>query len=222
MHDAAGRRGYNQISIPAASSQSVADPRAATRGVSAALTPSPMSIRPLCCALVLAVAFGAASAVRADELKDIEALYHAGNVDQALRRADEAIAAQPRAAQIRFLKGMMLSASGRTAEAIDVYVALTQDFPELAGPYNNLAVLYAASGQLQQALDALQSALRNDPQNRRARENLGDVYLAMAVQAWNAAAAQGKGDDAELQRKLKQAEEIVPQFVSEGRGNRRR
>lgn len=167
-----------------------------------------MSIRSPWTALLVAAALLAVMPLRADELQDIDKLYRAGDVQQALRKADEAIAAQPRAAQIRFLKGVMLSDLKRNAEAIEVFTALTQDFPELPDPYNNLAVLYAAEGQLPNALVALQTALRNDPKHRAARENLGDVYLALAVQAWTAARVGSKGDDARLQRKLKLAREI--------------
>lgn len=167
-----------------------------------------MSIRFPWTALLVAAALLAAMPLRADDLQDIEKLYRAGDVQQAMRKADEAIAAQPRAAQVRFLKGVMLSDLKRNAEAIEVFTALTQDFPELPDPYNNLAVLYAAEGQLPNALTALQAALRNDPRHRAARENLGDVHLALAVQAWTAALAGSKGDDAALQRKLKLAREI--------------
>jgi Flp pilus assembly protein TadD len=158
--------------------------------------------------LLAAAACLVAPPLRADELQDIEKLYRDGQVQQALRQADEAIAAQPRAAQLRFLKGVMLSELKRDAQAIEVFIALTQDFPELADPYNNLAVLYAADGQLQNALLALQTALRNDPAHRAARENLGDVHLALALQAWAAAQAGAKGDDAGLRRKLQLAREI--------------
>lgn len=162
------------------------------------------------------------ASVRADALAEIEALHKDGKTEQALQQADAAIALQPRAAPIRFLKGVMLSDLGRKDEAIAVYLALTQDFPELADPYNNLAVLYAASGQLDLALAALQDALRNDPKNLRARENLGDVYLALAVQAWAAAEVQSKGEDAKLLRKLKSAEAIAPKSAEQGSTRHRR
>lgn len=168
-----------------------------------------MPVRPSWSAPLLACALlVAAPALRADEVQEIEKLYRAGELQQALRRADAAIAAEPRAAQIRFLKGVVLTDLNRRAEAMQVFVSLTQDYPELADPYNNLAVLYAADGQLPSALSALQSALRNDPHHRTARDNLGDVYLALAVQAWTAASAASKGDDVALQRKLRLAREI--------------
>jgi len=167
-----------------------------------------MSFRNLCFPLVVAAACLGSGPLHADELQDIEKLFRAGDIEQALRRADTAIAAQPRAAQIRFLKGVMLSDLKREAEATQTFVALTEDFPELPDPYNNLAVLYAAQGQLSNALNALHSALRSDPTHRAARENLGDVYLALAAQAWAAAQAKSQGDDAELRRKLRLAREI--------------
>lgn len=167
-----------------------------------------MSTPSLWPALVVAAACLASQPLRADELQGIESLYRAGDLQQALRKADEAIAAQPRAAQIRFLKGVILTELKRNPQAMEVFIALTQDYPELPDPYNNLAVLYAAEGQLPSALAALQTALRNDPSHRAARENLGDVHLALAMQAWSAAQAGAKGDDAALRRKLQLAREI--------------
>jgi hypothetical protein len=67
-----------------------------------------MSIRRSCAVVLLALASAAAMPLRAAGLEDIEKLYRAGNPTQALREADAAIAAQPRAAPIRFLKGVML------------------------------------------------------------------------------------------------------------------
>jgi len=169
-----------------------------------------MSLRSLCTSLLFAAASLVAQPLHADELADIEKLYHEGKVNDALALADATIAAQPRAAQVRFLKGVMLIEQKREDEALKVFTALTQDYPELADPYNNLAVLYAAKGQLPNALVALQNALRNEPEHRLARENLGDLYLMLAQQAWAAAQARSKGDDAEMVRKLRLAGEILP------------
>ena len=172
-----------------------------------------MPLRSLWTLLVFAAAGLAALPLRADEAADIEKLYHDGKVAEALAQADAAIAAQPRAANLRFLKGVMLIEQKRDDEALQVFTALTQDYPELPDPYNNLAVLYASRGQLQNALAALQSALRNDPKHRAAQENLGDIYLILAEQAWLAAQAESKGDDAGLVRKLRLAREILPEAV---------
>jgi Flp pilus assembly protein TadD len=167
-----------------------------------------MSPRSICAALLLAVACLASGPLCADEVQDIERLYRAGDIEQAMRRADAALTAQPRAAQIRFLKGVMLNELKRSDEARDIFIALTQDFPELSDPYNNLAVIYAASGKLQDALNALQGALRADPTHRAARENLGDIHMALAIQAWAVAQAADKEESAELNRKLRLARGI--------------
>ncbi len=52
----------------------------------------------------------------------------------------------PRDAQMRFLKGVILTEQKKPAEAIRLFTALTEDFPDLLAPYNKLAVLYAAGG----------------------------------------------------------------------------
>jgi tetratricopeptide (TPR) repeat protein len=210
------QHGYNEISIAAALLQtSVAHPCRSScdapfdvwpKGLPTAVT---LSLRLLYVVLLLLLG----TAVRADTLADIETLHKQGQSDQALQQADAAIALQPRAAPIRFLKGVLLGELGRKDEAMAVYLALTEDFPELADPYNNLAVLYADAGRLDAAVRALQQALRNDPKHLRARENLGDVYLALAIQAWQAAEVQSKGEDTKLLRKLKQAEAIAPKSV---------
>ena len=163
---------------------------------------------------MLAAACLASGPLQADEAQDIEKLYRAGDIEQAMRRADAAIAAQARAAQIRFLKGVMLTDLKREAEATQIFLALTEDFPELPDPYNNLAVLYAAGGQLQSALNALQTALRNDPTHRAARENLGDVYLALA------AAGLDRGASHEQGRRRRTAAQAAPGARDPGHAGR--
>lgn len=159
----------------------------------------------VCCALLLGAALAAADAV-----DDAQQLLHAGDPAAALALAERTIAAQPRDARMRFLKGVILADQQRNAQAEQVFRDLTLDFPELPDPYNNLAVLYAADGRLQDALAALQAALRNDPQHRAALENLGDVHLALAIAAWARAASGARGDTTGLQRKLRLAREIQP------------
>lgn len=168
-----------------------------------------MPKRPLRAALI-AIGLAIAATASADAYDDAYKLLREGKAGEALALADAAIAGQPRDARMRFLKGVVLSDQGRSAEAEAVFVALTVDFPELADPYNNLAVLYASAGRLNEALAALQAALRNDPRHVAARENLGDVYLALAIEAWSAALSGRPADEAALQRKLRMAREILP------------
>ena len=120
----------------------------------------------------------------ADDVDDAARLFRAGQTAQALALADRVIAAKPGDAAMRFQKGVMLADLGRTDEAIDVYDRLTQEYPALPEPYNNLAVLLAARGDYEQARAALESAIRDNPGYAVAHENLGDVHAALAAQAY--------------------------------------
>jgi len=137
--------------------------------------------------LTLAAALGWASSARADDYADVYNLQRSGKPAEALARADQYLAAKPRDPQMRFLKGVILAEAGRSAEAIEIYTGLTQDYPELPEPYNNLAVLYAAQSQFDKARTALEQALRANPAYATAHENLGDVYAKMAALSYSKA-----------------------------------
>lgn len=129
----------------------------------------------------------AGSALGADDLAEANKLVHAGQYGPALERVDSFLAINPRDAQGRFLRGLILTEQGKTADAIAVFSKLTEDYPELPEPYNNLAVLYASQGQYEKAKTALEMAIRTHPSYGTAHENLGDVYAKLASQAYGKA-----------------------------------
>jgi Flp pilus assembly protein TadD len=129
-------------------------------------------------ALLVCALFGLGSA-HADELQDASKLLKAGQHKEALERVNKALAAKPKDAQARFLKGVILTEQGNTREAIDIFTRLTQDYPELPEPYNNLAVIYASQGQYDKARAALEQSIRTHPSYATAYENLGDVYAKL-------------------------------------------
>ena len=131
--------------------------------------------------------FCATSAVQADDLSDVHALVKQGNLTQATERLNAFLAKNPKDARARFLRGLILTEQKRPAEAIRVFLALTEDYPELPEPYNNLAVLYAAQGQFDRARQMLESAIRTHPSYATAHENLGDIYAKMASEAYDRA-----------------------------------
>lgn len=135
----------------------------------------------------LAMCLILAPAARADAPQDVAALIKSGKLDEAGRRADAFLANKPRDAQMRFLKGVVLAEQGRKKDAIAVFTLLTQDFPELPEPWNNLAALYAGEGQYDKARTALETAIRTDPGYGVAYENLGDVYARLAADAYEKA-----------------------------------
>jgi tetratricopeptide (TPR) repeat protein len=137
-------------------------------------------------AVALSLVF-AAAAVHADELQDINQLMRQGQLPQSLERVDKYLAGKPRDAQGRFLKGLILTELNRPGDAIQVFQKLSEDYPELPEPYNNLAVLYASQGQYEKARSALERSIRTHPSYATAHENLGDIYAKLASQAYDKA-----------------------------------
>ncbi len=138
-------------------------------------------------ALLVAMALGVAFAAPADDLKEAQKLYNGGKLQPALEKVDAFLKAQPKDPQGRFLKGLVLTEQKKTAEAIQVFSGLTEDYPELPEPYNNLAVLYASQGNYEKAKSALELAIHTHPSYATAHENLGDIYAQLASRAYDRA-----------------------------------
>lgn len=142
-------------------------------------------------AAALALMCLAAGAAKADDAAEVRALLARGEAASALQRVEAALAAQPRDVALRFLQGVVLLDLQRDEAALAHFTAMTQDYPELPDPYNNIALLHARAGRLEMARQALEAALRNDPGHRTARINLGELHLMLAAQAWELATATG-------------------------------
>ena len=97
---------------------------------------------------------------------------------------------------MRFNKGLILTEQKKTADAIQIFSSLSEEYPDLPEPYNNLAVLYASQGQYEKAREALEAAIRTHPSYSTAHENLGDIYAKMASQAYGKAFQLDKGNAA--------------------------
>ena len=137
--------------------------------------------------LVGALLLGLGIAAHADDVQDANKLFKQGQHVQALDKVDGYLAGKPKDAQARFLKGLILTEQGKSTDAIRIFTGLTEDYPELPEPYNNLAVLYASQGQYDKAKQSLEMAIRTHPSYATAHENLGDIYAKMASQAYDRA-----------------------------------
>ncbi|HZW13068.1 MAG TPA: tetratricopeptide repeat protein [Noviherbaspirillum sp.] len=137
-----------------------------------------------------------AAPVFADDFTDVSKLMRAGQYAEALAKADAFLSRNPRDAQMRFMKGVILTEQNKSAEAIAIFTKLTEDYPGLPEPYNNLAVLYAAAGQYDKARTALDAAIRTNPSYATAYENLGDVHAKLASQAYDKALQLDSGNSA--------------------------
>jgi tetratricopeptide (TPR) repeat protein len=124
---------------------------------------------------------------QADEYSEVMQLTRDGKYTEAMNKADAYLAGRPRDPQMRFLKGVAQKDAGKNSDAITTFSKLTEEFPELPEPYNNLAVLYANQNQFDKAKSALEMALKTNPGYAIAYENLGDVYAKLSSQAYNKA-----------------------------------
>ena len=147
-----------------------------------------------------------------DAYQEATRLARAGDRARALQVAENALRAAPRDARLRFLRGVLLTETGRRTDAIEAFETLVADYPELPEPYNNLAVLHASGGDLDKAREALESAIRALPDYALAHENLGDVYLRMGARAYEMALRVAPGSRP-VQDKLTLAQELLQRIA---------
>lgn len=159
-------------------------------------------------ALLPAMAFA-----NTDGMQDASQLFRQGRHASALARIDAYLAGNPKDAQGRFLKGLILTELNRHQEAIKVFSDLATDYPQLPEPYNNLAVLYAAQGQYERAKQSLEQAIRTHPSYATAHENLGDIYAKMASLAYDKAL---QLDESNVSAQTKLA--LIRELFNPGRG----
>lgn len=162
------------------------------------MSPSPASAQRSLLALLIGCVISQAAVAGTPE--EVRALLARGDLAAALLTAQAGVAARSTDAQSRFVLGVVLMDMGRDPQALAVFTELSQAYPELPDPMNNIALLQARAGQLELARQSLETALRNDPAHRAARVNLGQVHLMLAAQAWSQASAAMPADSALLQR----------------------
>jgi tetratricopeptide (TPR) repeat protein len=148
------------------------------------------------------------SFANAQTLPEVQRLMKQNQMPQALEKVDLYISTKPKDAQGMFLRGLILTEMGRSADAIAMFTKLTEDFPELPEPYNNLAVLFAQQKQYDKARTALEMAIRTHPSYSIAHENLGDVYAKLASQAYDKALQLDSSNTA-TQTKLSMIKELI-------------
>jgi len=168
---------------------------ASHRGGTSALVTS--RLRLLALSVAVSAALGATVVMaQTDDYAEVNRLMRAGQLSEALSKVDLYLAGKPRDPQMRFLKGVIQTEGGKHSDAIATFSKLTEEFPELPEPYNNLAVLYAGQSQFDKARAALEMAIRTNPSYATAHENLGDVYAKLASQSYSKALQLDSGNTA--------------------------
>jgi tetratricopeptide (TPR) repeat protein len=164
-------------------------------------------MKPVFAALLTVCAFSTAFAGPLEDREEASKLYKAGKFDVALTKVNSFLAVQPKDPQGRFIKGLILTEQRKPTEAIQLFTGLTEDFPELPEPYNNLAVLYASQGNYDKAKAALELAIHTHPSYATAHENLGDIYAQLARRAYDKALQLDK-NNAAAQAKLSMVKDL--------------
>jgi tetratricopeptide (TPR) repeat protein len=144
----------------------------------------------------------------ADLYRDVNTLVQSGQWAQAQALAEARLKTAPTDPQMRLLQSHIQTGMGQTQAAIETLRALTQSFPELPEPHNNLAALLVRENRHDEALAALQAALRARPDYALALENLGDLHLALAAQSF-ARAQLVTPNQTRLQSKQQGAERVM-------------
>jgi len=123
----------------------------------------------------------------AGDLEVAQKLWMAGQRPQALSLLEQSLTKTPNDLKLRFALGVMRMEQGELKQASQIFTQLSQDFPDLPDPYNNLAVIHASQGELDLAQSALNQALSLQPDHAQALENLADVLLRQAERAYQRA-----------------------------------
>lgn len=146
----------------------------------------------------------------ADAYDDVERQLRNGQLERAEQLGQKHLQSHPQDPQMRLLMSRIQDARGQSTVARDTLQALTQEFPELPEPHNNLAVLLAREGRLPEAIESLQRALLARPDYTQALENLGDLHLSLARDAYGRA-SRTASPSASAQRKAEAIAPLLPQ-----------
>ena len=126
----------------------------------------------------------------------------------ALQEIDDYLQERPRDPQMRFWRARMLEILQRKSEALQVYRQLSEEYPELPEVQNNLGVMLAAEGQIDEAKRSFELALRNNPTYAIAHENLGDIFLHLAKRSYLNAQKHG-AKSSELKDKMQALQPVL-------------
>jgi tetratricopeptide (TPR) repeat protein len=115
---------------------------------------------------------------------DVEKLIKARKFPDAITQINADLKKNPRNVQLRFVKARLQIEMRQFDQAKKTLIEITQQFPELPEPYNNLAAIAANQGQWIEARDYLELALKLRPTYAIASANLGEIYIRLGAQAY--------------------------------------
>ena len=135
----------------------------------------------IACGVLAAMA--CADALAGDPITDALSLVAQERYEEAHEALEPLVEREPNAPGVRLIQGILNAREGNFAEAIAIFESLRDDHPAMFEAHNNLAVLYAKLGRLNDARETLIAALELRP-DAVVYANLGDVYLQLAEKAY--------------------------------------
>ena len=146
----------------------------------------------LACGVLAAIVWSGALA--AGPIEDALSLVAQERYAEARELLEPLLEREPDTPGVRLLLGVLHAREGNFVEAIAVFESLRNDHPSMFEAHNNLAVLYAKLGRLDDARKALVAAMDLNP-DAVVYANLGDVYMKLAERAYERAHALRVIDD---------------------------
>ncbi len=134
----------------------------------------------LCAIVLFLLCLSSSGPCLADPHEEVLKLLKQNLNDQAFVLVSEYLKDHPLDPQMRFWQGNLWVKKGEKGLAGEIFLRLTQDYPELSEPYNNLGILQFEAGEYQKAKSSFESALKVQPHYALAMENLADTYLLLS------------------------------------------
>jgi Flp pilus assembly protein TadD len=134
----------------------------------------------LCASLLIFICLGLSGPCLADPHEEVLKLLKQNLTDQAFDLVSVYLKDHPQDPQMRFWQGNLWVKKGERSLASEVFLRLTQDYPELSEPHNNLGILQFEAGDYQKAKNSFETALKLQPNYALAKENLADTYLLLS------------------------------------------
>ncbi len=142
---------------------------------------------------------------------DIEKLVKARQFPEAIKLIDTRLKSSPKNVQLRFLKARLQIEMRDLEQAKKTLIQITQQFPELPEPYNNLAAIAASQDKWIEARDYLELALKLRPSYAIASANLGELYVRLGAQAYEDAALSAQLNQRQYSNRAKALMNIIKQ-----------
>ena len=133
-----------------------------------------------------------------DSLAAARSLLDGGHEREAVSMLQRMVHQSDSEYQAWFLLGVAYARQQQYHEAIEAFRKVSSLRPDLAEPHNNLAVIYNELGDLRAAVSELEVSLAKNPNYSTAQENLGDLYVKLALQAYEKSLAQAPNDELQV------------------------